>query len=238
MDQIAVGSMDLEDVEAGHVGARRSFAPLDRQIAHLVMRQRARYRRLLGVGHRAGRNQFPAFPIKDLGLIATERLAALPRARQPRLAAGVTELDAGNRAVGLDEGCAPRQRRNKPIVPEPGIADRAAAIARDLGGFHDDKPCAALCVLAGVDEMPVGRKTLDRRILMHRRHDNTVLEAHASDRERSKQHGLCHGILVSSVTRINSIRQAPCPSSYASAFNAALPAYFAWLPNSCSMRNS
>ena len=106
----------------------------------------------------------------------------------------------GNRAVSLDEGSAPRQRRNKPIVPEPGIADRAAAVARHLGGFHDDEPCAALCVLAGVDEMPIGRKTLDRRILMHRRHDNTVLQAHAPDREWSKQHGLRHGVLVSSAT--------------------------------------
>src|SRR6266481_2719836 len=239
VDQIAVGRVDFEDVETCRLGARGGLAPLDRQIAHLVMRQRASHRRVLGVGHRAGRNQFPAFPVKDLRLVATQRLAAFPRARQPRLAAGMTELDAGNRAVSLDEGCAPRQRRNEPIVPEPGIADRAAAIARHLGGFHDDKPCAALCVFAGVDEMPVGRKTLDRRILMHRRHDNTVLEAHAPDRERSKQHGLCHGVLVSSVTRINSISQAPpCPSSYASAFSAALPAYFAWLPSSCSMRSS
>ena len=145
------------------------------------MRQRARRRRALGVRHRARRHQFPAVPVEDLGLVAAQRLAAFPRARQPRLAAGMTELEAGDRAVRLDEGGAARQPRNEIVVPQPGVADRAAAVARHLGRFHDDEPGAALGIFAGVDQMPVGRKALDRRILMHRRHHDAVLEAHAPE---------------------------------------------------------
>jgi hypothetical protein len=209
VDQIAVGGVNLEHVEAGAVGARRSLAPLGHQIAHLVMRQRAWHRRFLGVGHGAGRNQLPSFPVEDFRLVTTEWLAAFPGARQPRLSAGVTELDAGNCAMRLDEGCAPRQRRNERIVPKPGISDRAAAVARHFGRFHDDEPGASLRVFAGVDEMPVGRKALHRRILMHRRHDDAVLEADAPDFQRRKQHGLCHR--VSPCPQVNRVEIArPC----------------------------
>src|SRR6185437_16130554 len=120
------------------------------------------------MGHGARGYQFPAVPIEDLGLIAAQRLAAFPRARQPRLAAGMTELDAGHGAMRADEGGAAREVRNECVVPQAGIADRTAAVARYLGRFHDHESGTALSIFAGVDEVPVGRKALDRRILVHR----------------------------------------------------------------------
>ena len=111
MDQIAVGAVDLENVEAGLVGAHRRLAPLADHVAHLVVRERARHRRIVVVRDRARRDELPAVPVVDLGLVAFERLAAFPRPRQPRLAAGVAELDGGDRALLLDEGR--RSARNR-----------------------------------------------------------------------------------------------------------------------------
>jgi hypothetical protein len=96
---------------------------------------------------------------------------------------------------------------------------------------------ACLRIFAGVDEVPVGREPFDRRMLMPRRDDDAVLEAHAPDVERRKQHRL-------SITFASSARPEPQSSNavsfyfYASAFSAALPAYFAWLPSSCSIRSN
>ena len=112
--------------------------------------------------------------------------------RQPRLAAGVAELDAGHGAVLLDEGGAAGERGNELVVPQRGVADRAAAAARNLGRLHHDEAGAAHRVAAGVDEVPVGGEALDRRILVHGRDHDPVLEAHAPDLERGEQHRLGH----------------------------------------------
>ena len=44
VDHVAVRGMNFEDLEPGLVGARGRLAPLAREIAHLVVRQRARRR--------------------------------------------------------------------------------------------------------------------------------------------------------------------------------------------------
>src|SRR6185437_6056583 len=240
VDQIAVRAVDLHHVKAGARRAAGGLAPFSGEIAHLVMRHGARRRRFLGVRHGARRHQFPAVPVKDLRLVAAQRLSALPGAAQPRLAAGMAELQAGHRAMRLDEGGAARQRRNKIVVPQSGIADRAAAVARHFCGFHDDETGAALSVFAGVDEVPVGGKTLDRRILVHGRNDDAVLQADAPDLERRKQHRLRHRLKLPFYKSGVGVIAAPVLllSSQASAFSAALPAYFAWLPNSCSIRSN
>ena len=80
VDQVAVGGVDLDHVEAGLVGARCRLAPLDREVAHLVVRQRPRRRRALGVRHGAGRHQLPAFPVEDLGLSRPRAACRPPRA--------------------------------------------------------------------------------------------------------------------------------------------------------------
>ena len=92
----------------------------------------------------------------------------------------------------LDEGRAALQRRNELVVPQPRVADGPATAPRHLGRFHDHQPGAAQRILAGVDEMPVGREPLDRRVLVHGRHHHPVLQPHAPDLERRKQHRLSH----------------------------------------------
>jgi hypothetical protein len=102
------------------------------------------------------------------------------------------ELDARHRIVRPDEVGAARKAGNEFIVPQAEIADRAAAAPLDLGGFHDDQAGAAGGVAAGIHQMPVGGEAVDRRILVHRRDHDTVLQGHAADRNRFKQHRAGH----------------------------------------------
>ena len=64
------------------------------------------------------------------------------------------------------------------------IADGAAAAPLHLGRFDDDEAGAAGGEFAGIHQMPVGRKPLDRGILVHRRHHDAVLQFDAADGKR------------------------------------------------------
>ena len=110
--------------------------------------------------------------------------------REARLAARMAKLNAGNGAVCLDEMRTPRQGGNEFVLPQAEIADGPAAVARNLGGFHDHQAGAALGIAAGVDEMPIGGMSRKRRVLMHRRDHDPVLEGHAFDRKGRKEQGL------------------------------------------------
>ena len=50
------------------------------------------------------------------------------------------------------------QRLDKGVVPDAEIADGAAAAPLDLGGFDNHETGAAGRELAGIHQMPVGRK--------------------------------------------------------------------------------
>ena len=175
VDQEAVRTMQLDDVEASGMRARGGLAPVFGQLPDLVAFQCARHRRSGVGGDRAGGDQFPVIPVVDVGA-ALQRLAAFPGPGDARLATRVAQLDADGRTTGLGElGDAP-QRRHEGIVPEAQVAHRAAAPAFDLGRLDEEQPCAARGVAPGVHQVPIGREALDRRILVHGCHDDTVLQ--------------------------------------------------------------
>jgi hypothetical protein len=92
----------------------------------------------------------------------------------------------------FDEIGDPLQRRYERIVPEAEIACCPAAAPLDLGRFDNDKPGTAGSELAGIDHVPVGRKALHGRILVHRRHRDPVAQRDVPDRQRREQQGLGH----------------------------------------------
>src|SRR3954466_2347375 len=51
--------------------------------------------------------------------------------------------------------------------------------------------------------MPVGGKTFDRRILMHRRHHDAVAQLEVPDGERRKQQNVVHGRALRARARLN-----------------------------------
>jgi hypothetical protein len=104
----------------------------------------------------------------------------------------MAELNARHRVLLLDELHDPLQRLDESIVPDAKIADRAAAAPLDLGRLDHDQPRAAGGEFSRIHQMPVGRKSLHRRILMHRRHHNAVAQRNVPDLQRRKQQGPGH----------------------------------------------
>jgi hypothetical protein len=181
--EIAVGAMQLQHLEAGCIGAARGIAPGLHEVLDLATRERARRRPLLAMGDRAWRDGRPFVPIVDLGR-ARQRPVAFPRPPRARLAAGMAELDAGGGILLLDEFDEAAERLDELVVPDAEIADGAAAAPLDLCRFDHNQPDAAGRELAGIHQMPVGRKALFGRVLMHRRHHDAVLQGDAADRHR------------------------------------------------------
>jgi len=99
----------------------------------------------------------------------------------------MSELNAGDCTLLLDEFDQTLQRFDKGVVPNAEIAQCAAAAPLHFGRFDDDQTRAACCELAGVHQMPVGRKPLDRGILVHRRHDDSIAHLHIAYRQWRKQ---------------------------------------------------
>jgi hypothetical protein len=178
--EITMRAMQLQHLEAGRVGAPRRLAPGLHQVLHLAALQRFRYRPFLAVCDRARRNRRPCVPVVDIGR-PLQRPVALPRPGGARLAAGMAELDSRRRILLLDEFDEAAQRLDEAVIPDAEIAEGAAAAPLDFCGFDHHEAGAAGGKLAGIHQMPVGRKTLHRGILVHRRHHDAVAQLDASD---------------------------------------------------------
>ena len=194
-------AVQIDHLEAGLVRAPRRLPEILDDLRNLVARQRARHRIGFGRGQRTRRNQLPGVPVGDLGR-GLERRAALPRTEAARLAAGMPELDSRHGIMRLDEVRAALQARDERVVPQAEVADRAAPAPLHLGGFHDDQAGTPRRVAPDIHQVPVGREALHRRILVHRRDHDAVLEPHVADRDRFEQHRTGHVC-------------APCPALWA-----------------------
>src|SRR5665213_869560 len=102
MHEIAMRAMKLEHIEAGFIGAPRPVAPSLHQVLYFAPFQRLWHRPFLAVRDRARRYRLPSVPILDLGR-SSQRPVAFPRTGGARFAAGMTELDSGNRILLFDE---------------------------------------------------------------------------------------------------------------------------------------
>src|SRR6478752_6785311 len=102
MHEIAVGAVQLQHIEAGLVRPPRGIAPSLHEIPDLTRLQRPRYTPLLAMRDRTRRHRLPGLPIIDIvGVL--QRSVTFPRTVGARLAAGMAELDAGDRILLLDE---------------------------------------------------------------------------------------------------------------------------------------
>ena len=78
----------------------------------------------------------------------------------------------------------------------PEVAHGAAAALLDLGAFHHHQPGAAGGVAPRIHQVPVGREAARRGILVHRRHDDAVLQGHAPDLHRREQQWAGHSAFL------------------------------------------
>lgn len=196
MQQVPVRAVNLQHVETGRLRPCGGPGPGLDHAYDFALSQRVRNRRSCVGGQRAGRDWLPGLPVFDRGAgaaVALKRLAAFPRPLHARLAAGVSELDAGGRAALMQQVDDARKARHEGIVPQAEIANRAAAAALDLGRLDHHQAGATGGVAAGIHDVPVGGAALVRRILVHRRHHHAVFQVEIADRERGEEQRLGHG---------------------------------------------
>jgi hypothetical protein len=145
------------------------------------------------VGDGAGGDEVPTVPVEHLGVVGGQRVLAFPGAGQPGFAAGMTELDGGGGALGLDEVGDALQAGDEVVFPQAQVADGAAASAFYFGGFDHYQAAAAGGVFAGVHQVPVGGEAFFRGILVHWGEDDPVAQGDASYLQRGEQQWFGHG---------------------------------------------
>jgi hypothetical protein len=99
------------------MGERSSMPPPEQSMTSTPRSFSSFDKATLCAGEGGRGDQFPALPIEHLGVIGRLRLLALPRPGEAGLAAGVADLDGGNRALGLDKVGDALQAGDELIVP-------------------------------------------------------------------------------------------------------------------------
>ena len=187
-------AVDFEHVEARAQRAVRRLAVFLDQLLDVTDRQFARLKIAVALRDRARADDLPLLAAIDTGM-ALHLLAAFPRQLVARLAPRVAELDADRRAVRLAEVDDALQRRDELVLPQAEVARRGAAARIGLGRLHEDQPRAAGGEATVVNEVPVVRITVLRRIGQHRRDDDAVAKTDAAQIHRREQKAF-HTFLV------------------------------------------
>ena len=121
-------------------------------------------------GHRRRCDDLPAaFAWVDV-------VAAFPRLAGAGLATGVSELDAGDGPVLLEEAGDPSERLHMVIEVDAAVGGADAAFRRNGRGLDHHQASAAHGTRAEMHEMPIVREAVVRRILAHRRDGDAVAQ--------------------------------------------------------------
>ena len=146
--------------------------------SHVGTRHLARHLAVREVRQRRCRDQRPA-------ALRQRLVDALPHQLGRALAARMAELQAEfRRRVGVHEIDDALPRRLVRVGVEAGAAVGDARERRHAHHLGEDQPGAADRAAAEMHEMPVGRRAVDRRVLVHRRDHHPVGELHAAQAER------------------------------------------------------
>ena len=187
-EQVAVGHVQLEHVEAAAVGHPRAFDEGVADAVHVgaVHRLRGLVRRRPGdLGDREDR------PVA----VGERGVEVLPAELGRALGAGVAELQADlGVGLGVDEvdDALPGGLGLRRVGA--GAAGADAALGGDAGHLGVDEAGAALGALAEVDEVPVGRDAVDGLVLGHRRDDDAVLELQSPELEGGEHRAAGGGV--------------------------------------------
>lgn len=97
------------------------------------------------------------------------------------------ELDARRGTLGVNEAGDARKRLDMLIGPESQVEGRDAPLGDHRGRLHHDETRAALRAGAKMNEMPIVREAVLRRILAHGRDGDAVAEGHAANCKRCQE---------------------------------------------------
>jgi hypothetical protein len=156
--------MKHEPLEAGR---QRTLRGRDEICAHardLLQRHGLWHTRQISAEREAGgRDGLPG-----LRVIGSQVSIPLPGAARARLTPGVSDLNAGYRALCLDEAGDGPPRGGLCVVPQARATRRDPALGRDRRGLRDDQPRAPDGTSAQMDQVPVARQAIHGRVLAHR----------------------------------------------------------------------
>ena len=141
-------------------------------------------RRLVFALRNRGRSQR-----RPAALFDGDQLATVPGPVRRPLATGVRQLqrDRHRRRIGTRNRETSAQCLFARIVVEAQTTVRYAADRRHGGGFDREHARTRLQQLSPMNRVPIGRGTIDRRVLAHRRHDDAIGELELTQRELRKQ---------------------------------------------------
>ena len=189
VDEVAVGPVQLDDVVAGLYRPARGRGEGGRRRADLVLGERARLG-VLRVGDGAGCHQVPAL---DGGRARSRVAAGAPRG-SARLAAAVTELDAGDGAGGVDrlhDAAVPGDLR---VVPQPQVEGGQATVGGHRRGLRDHGAETACGARGVVQDVPVGDDAVPGvdAVHAHGRQPQAVARGQAAHGQRRQDGRRCH----------------------------------------------
>ena len=180
MQQIAVGAMKFDEVEAH---AQRSLRRLDEgapQTREIVSVRRLRRR---PVGRERDRRRAERPPC--LRIIGRQGFTAFGGGRGRSLSAGMAELNADlGEADALYDPGNMGERPLAVVGIEAGAARRDAADRFDAGGFDHHQCGTRGGEAADMLEVPVLRDALDSAVLAHRRHHDAIGQSQAAQADR------------------------------------------------------
>ncbi len=178
-----MGKVQLQPFKAdGQRAARGSnkvrLDPLDVLQGHGLRH----FRQVCAKGDGRGCDSLPA-----VGSVVGDVVVTFPRAVGTGLAAGVGNLNAGHRAVGLDTTHNRDERLGLGIGPQAGAGRCDAALRCHCGGFDNYQTGAATGLAGVVGHVPVVDHAVGGRVLAHRRYRDAVAQGNVFEREGLKQ---------------------------------------------------
>ena len=104
------------------------------------------------------------------------------------------QLDAGARALRVNELRDAGEGGDVVVLPDAEIARRDAAFRSDGGGFQRDQAGAALRACAEMDKMPIGGEAVLRGVLAHGRDADAIGDREGAELKR-REEWMAHCVL-------------------------------------------
>ena len=204
VNQIAVRRVDFDDANARVPRAPRARGEGGDDFADAVVRQRLRLRIVVGERQRARRHD-----LRPSAFRFGHEARAIPRPPRARLASGVRELHARDAALRMDEMRDPRELLDVRVAPDAEILRTDPPFGQDRRRLGDHQAGAAHRAAAEVNEVPIVRETIHRRVLAHRRHEHAIGEGDVPDAER--------------IEKLRSVRHENYPGKFEARINSTGP---------------
>ena len=181
MEEVAVGGVDFDEIEAGGMGAARGLGESTDDGVDPGRIEGLRQRVFIRKSDGAGSDWLPT------AFVGMEQTLARERGRHGSFAAGMGELNASAHSLRVDELSDAGQVGNVFVGVDAEIRGRDAALRDDGRCLKENEAGSALGAAAEVDHMPVVGEAVLRGVLAHGRNTDAVGEMDRAKLKRRKK---------------------------------------------------